>query len=729
MRFAAIHKTSSYLMVACALIPLALSGELPTAILVITLLGGIGSWFFEPSRRQIAHRTAWSVGWNVALIATAAWSVGEWLRGEGYLTCLAEGLCLGLVNKLWNRRTSKDYLYAYLISFFMLIAGTMLNTGIVYCVAFVGYVVFATWTLTMFHLRREMEENYLLKHSDDASSERVAVERILNSRRVVGGSFLAATALIAVGIFAVSSVIFFSIPRVELGLMRGRRPGQLVTGFGDRIELGHHGLLVDNTQIVARIEFPTGRPRESLHLRGVSFDRYAHGSWSRTDGVRAELPRKLGVHLVLPVTVVDKGHLSLAGTLRQEVYLEPLDTALLFGASLPVAVALPPPGGGLVARVEGTMSSEVYVNTLDVAGRAQPIASGRRYTIYSRTHNPPRATLEAATDLDDEERVALGRYLTLPADLPPRVTALARSITAGATTPMAKINAVQTYLLHNYTYSRQLGRDERYEPLEDFLFVEKRGHCEYFATAMAVLLRAVGVPSRSVNGFHDGEWNSYGNYLTVRQSDAHSWVEVWLGDAGWVTFDPTPSAPARSGGPSVFERARQLADSVQMAWFKYVIEWDMGKQIDMLATLRGWLGVSTGGDAHGVSWRRWPAAHPYATGVGAGTLTLGGLALVRLLLRRRKVSRAAGARAKAPRRALQAIERAARALATRGIERRPDETWSELSRRATAAGDPGAVAFAELVERYHAVRFGGLASDGDALTRLAEEVIRAAAVH
>ena len=71
-----------------------------------------------------------------------------------------------------------------------------------------------------------------------------------------------------------------------------------------------------------------------------------------------------------------------------------------------------------------------------------------------------------------------------------------------------------------------LKRDERYEPLEDFLFVQKAGHCEYFASALAVMLRTVGVPTRSVNGFYGGEWNSFGHYLAVRQGDAHSWVEV-----------------------------------------------------------------------------------------------------------------------------------------------------------------------------------------------------------
>src|SRR4030095_2661131 len=99
----------------------------------------------------------------------------------------------------------------------MLTASAILNSDLAFALCFVGYVVTATWTLTLFHLRREMEDNYLLKHSDDAQSERVEVERILNSRRIVGGSFLVGTGIVSLGIFLVSALAFFLIPRFGFG--------------------------------------------------------------------------------------------------------------------------------------------------------------------------------------------------------------------------------------------------------------------------------------------------------------------------------------------------------------------------------------------------------------------------------------------------------------------------------------------------------------------------------
>jgi len=108
------------------------------------------------------------------------------------------------------------------------------------------------------------------------------------------------------------------------------------------------------------------------------------------------------------------------------------------------------------------------------------------------------------------------------------------------------------------------------EPIHFFLFSRKRGHCEYFSSAMAIMLREVGVPTRNVNGFLGGEWNEYNDYIAVRAGDAHSWVEVYVRGVGWVTFDPTPSASIDRlgrGGSGVSDRRRRQMDSLRFQWF------------------------------------------------------------------------------------------------------------------------------------------------------------------
>ncbi len=726
MRFSAVHKVSSYLMAAAAFAALALSRELPTPLVIATAIIGFLSFFAEPSKIPLLRSRGWILGWNLVTLAALLWSTIDALGGA-LLDAGVRFVCLLLLNKLWNRRTSRDYLQAYVVSFLMLVAGAALSSEMTYAGCFVAYVVFATWTLTLFHLRREMEENYLLKHSDSAQSERVEVERILNSRRIVGGSVLAATSLVSLGVFMLSTVIFFSIPRVGFGFFVSHaRRGATTIGFSDRVELGEYGLVKDNPQVVMRVELPSGRPALPLHMRGVSFDRYEHGHWTRSPDMPSDTLRRwsqgywfvgLDRKQSLPAS---RAHALLRNTLEQRVYLDPLDTPVLFAAGRPVAFELPSAMTPAPVELETHGDGEV----LAVERRVDP-TSGRsfaverrsalRYNVYSDDQGPPVARMAAVPDLapGDPAFDAMAPYLQLPADMPARVIALAHEITSTHRGPLAKAAAVDDYL-QRFRYTLDLKRDARYEPLEDFLFVQKAGHCEYFASAMAVLLRAGGVPTRTVNGFLASEWNDYGHYLAVRQQDAHTWVEVLIGDQ-WVMFDPTPPSPGNDTSHGWWNRTRQLFDTVQLKWFKYVIEYDLGKQVDAIKAVRSTMsGMST------PQWKwRWRSARPWLI-VGVA-LALIYFAARRWPRRRRKNMRPLRV---IERRAQSALERAQAALGKRGLLRGSGETPRALALRATEAADAGAPPFAELVELYYAARFGQRQVSTSELDALAGKVVR-----
>src|SRR5213079_3639882 len=128
------------------------------------------------------------------------------------------------------------------------------------------------------------------------------------------------------------------------------------------------------------------------------------------------------------------------------------------------------------------------------------------------------------------------------------------------------------------------GRD----PLADFLFNIKQGHCEYFATAMAVMLRTQGIATRVVNGFLPGEYNEASGAYTVRQSDAHSWVEVYFPETrSWVTFDPTPpagrAARVRTGLAGALSK---YSEALELMWFQYVVGYDKQEQRSLATSLR-----------------------------------------------------------------------------------------------------------------------------------------------
>jgi transglutaminase-like putative cysteine protease len=734
VRFSAVHKFASYLMIGAAYLALALSRELSLPVLALTTAGIVLSWFAEPQRIALLRRPAWATAWNVVTLIGFGLAVLEAVRGE----VLASGvrfLCLLVVNKLWNRRASRDYLQAYVISFLMLVAGAALSADVTYALCFLLYTIAATWTLTLFHLRREMEENYLVKHSEGAHSERVEVERILNSRRIVGGSFLGATALVSLGVFLSSTVLFFLIPRVGFGLFASsKRRGVSTVGFSERVELGEYGLVKDNPTVIMRVELPGGPPPGPLRMRGVSFDRYARGQWSRTAKVPAEGHRRWGELTLIgkwagsgpkdrPKPAEVEAQINRAR--RQDVYLEPLDTAVLFGATQPIAFRVPQPAAArhtLEVDVRGAgevIAVERHVEPGTLRTYSVERKNGIRYSVWSDERMPNPVALASLADRPPDATVPpeLAPYLALPAELPRRIGALAEQIAQTARGPYSKAVAIERHLQASYRYTLDLKRDDRFEPLEDFLFVQRAGHCEYFASAMAVMLRTLGIPSRTVNGFYGGEWNPYGNYLAIRQGDAHTWVEAWFDGVGWVTFDPTP---AGAGGPPVRgfgEVLRQLFDTVELAWFKWVIEYDLGKQAEAITSLRKWAG---GGEDRASVWSLLTSKR--TLGVGAGLLGLG--VFVAAMRRRRR----GGPRLVRPaqgERAQRAFERAARALEARGYTRSDGETAKELARRVSDGADPGAAAFDRLVALYYAARFGGAEVPTADLDRLADEVIRA----
>ena len=115
----------------------------------------------------------------------------------------------------------------------------------------------------------------------------------------------------------------------------------------------------------------------------------------------------------------------------------------------------------------------------------------------------------------------------------------------------------KSYLRRNFRYTLKLTGTPGRDPLAHFLFETRAGHCEYFASAMAVMLRAIGIPSREVNGFLPGEYNDLGGDYIVRASDAHSWVEAYFPGSGWITFDPTPPAP--DSGYGLFDRDEHVS--------------------------------------------------------------------------------------------------------------------------------------------------------------------------
>jgi hypothetical protein len=189
-------------------------------------------------------------------------------------------------------------------------------------------------------------------------------------------------------------------------------------------------------------------------------------------------------------------------------------------------------------------------------------------------------------------------FLALP-QLDERIIQLAESVSAGSGGAFSKALRLEAFLREGFAYTLENPSGRASDPLADFLFRSRSGHCEYFATAQAVMLRAVGIPSRVVNGFRRGEHNEWSDYFIVRQSDAHSWVEAFFPGPGWIEFDPTPVG-SQNRGSAWYRRLAQILDTLDVVWTE-VVTFDRVKQIGFFQSVRrkiesSWENVSGAAD-------------------------------------------------------------------------------------------------------------------------------------
>ncbi|MCX6632478.1 MAG: transglutaminase-like domain-containing protein, partial [Candidatus Solibacter sp.] len=139
------------------------------------------------------------------------------------------------------------------------------------------------------------------------------------------------------------------------------------------------------------------------------------------------------------------------------------------------------------------------------------------------------------------------------------------------------MRAIERHLRSDYGYSLKLPDREVADPLAHFLFARRQGHCEYFASSMAVMLRSLGIPARLATGFQGGVYNPVSDLWLVRASDAHSWVEAWIPGYGWRTFDPTPADP-NAGGLTLLTQLSLYLDAAETFWQEWVVTYDVARQ-------------------------------------------------------------------------------------------------------------------------------------------------------
>jgi protein-glutamine gamma-glutamyltransferase len=562
MTFARYFKSSSYCLIGAGVLALVSTGSVGPVSIILFAAVFICSWFLDTvSLRQ--RIPTWVL--NCAALAYLFFFAFDG-RHLSYSFILAVIHLLLFISalKLLTASKDRDYVQLYLISFTEVIAASTLTVNIAYGFCLVLFLFCGINTMVLFEMRRsnaKMQGSVkvqLLVGRGESPSNGLQLFSPFPARL-----FFVTTTGITLLIIIAAIPLFFLLPRVNVGLY-GRPSGdtQLISGFSDRVELGQLGTIKQSDAVVMRIRTnkPPSEMPVDLKWRGIAFDSFDGRSWRRTSLRQFQIPTQ-GWYYKLED--------STQGTnwLQQTVFMEALSANVVFAAHKVLAVSQD------VGSLHRDANESLYTG-----------AHTQKKLRYSAISDRIRPNPENMSDLLPIPPEILRTYLQLPPE-DPRIADLAKRATKAAPNKYAKAQALEEYLRSNYRYSLELrGTPNSKDPLAMFLFDVRAGHCEYFASSMAVMLRQLGIPSRLVNGFRAGEYNNIGDSWTVRQYHAHSWVEAYVPPYGWTEFDPTPTDPEHS--QNNFARLfSNLTDAIDLWWWEGVVNYDSSQQYRVISAV------------------------------------------------------------------------------------------------------------------------------------------------
>ncbi|NUQ76770.1 MAG: DUF3488 domain-containing protein [Polyangiaceae bacterium] len=707
MRFGMIHRVMTDALAALGVLALVVSGQFNRWVSIAILIGLALAIFARDAwqrRASLRHLD------TAALLTVLAVQAVRIMLDANVLDVLVEFAAALQIIRLATRKGAAHDQQVIVLALLHLIAGTVLGGGLGYGLCFLGVLIVAPGALVLSHLRREVEGNYR-QGARDRTGLPVDVPRILRSRRVVGKSFLAVTCMLSIPICLFTAMLFVIFPRVGLSLLLLNRPTGRMIGFSGRVDLGEVGVLRSDPTLAMRVEIPElpnpPPPRVTLHLRGTALDAYDGRAWTQSEAFKRPAESDQGL-----IPIERFPDLSTDPIMR--IDLEPIDPPVIF---------LPPSTSGLRMRTRGHLGIEPISATYrgpEGEFRYQPIDDrGLKYEVFlSRKRTP------TFTRMTPQER---SRYLALPANLPDRIRTLAAEWTTTATTSQERAQAIETRLRTEYRYDLASPSGRNKQPLDHFLFESKRGHCEFYSTAMAVMLRTVGVPSRNVTGFIGGTWNRFGRFYAVRQGDAHSWVEVYIDGRGWITYDPTPPADAapKSELVGVWAYIRDFVEATSQRWDRHIIGYDLNQQVGLIQSLKS----------------RYRKADSFLSAKGprprvvvmiiAGALGVTALAIFILRRRGKRIDRARAlleARSPSSVLATSLYETLDAAMGVQGLARAPSTPPLRHAESLVALEHPLAQEIFELTQIYLQARFGGVAIS-DEEKRDFERRVRALRTH
>ncbi len=368
-------------------------------------------------------------------------------------------------------------------------------------------------------------------------------DRSLQLERSVVSRIFTRSLLIPLFAIPLTIVLFVFLPRPYSSFLNVSAPhNRAATGFSDNVQLGKVSEIQEDTDTIFRAEMDEV-DSGSLYWRGIVFDDFDGRSWKASE--KSDLKR------LTRQAVIGK-------EVQQTIFLEPYGNKYLFALDKPTMIRGLRTGKGFISSLSRKLKKRIKYDAVSVLTDTIP---------------------EADSNMD--------AFLQLPDEVSVEIVRLGERLSSGKS-DIEVIDSMQAFFkLGEFRYALEnLPVSET--PLDEFLFEYKYGNCEYFASAMAVMLRIAGIPARVVGGYKGGDYSKVGGYYLVQHRNAHVWVEAFVKGKGWRRIDPTTSFPVNfttKYKENIFFKARLYFDVLNYFWNTSVVDYDMRKQFRLFMQL------------------------------------------------------------------------------------------------------------------------------------------------
>ena len=629
-----IYKILTFLLAFTGCVSIIISGEM-NPVMSITGIGLFAGYyrFFK----DMPQAPKWTIG-VFSTLTLLIFFIDSFIISNDHFIAVAHLTITFQAVKSFDLKEPWDHLQVYFMSLLQLIIASELTHSIAFGIIFIIFLIALVNAMVLAHFIKE------------GTTEKTSVKKPV--------TYISLLTLI------ITTILFVSTPRVSGGLWgKGHIKSIKTAGFSERVDFGSFGDVKLDPTIVMRVELNRD-VKGPYYWRGMTLNYFDGMSWENTLDKSQWIYKKEGRFNRKPFMKEE--------TVMQRIFLEPIDTDIIFGM-----------------REIAAVEAEGRVLMADKAGALYlPVKKGRRfyYIVYSVSD----------TEAPKEN---MNKYLQLPSQIE-KVSGLAHSIIHPGDRDLFKARKIEQFLRNNYTYSLSSSAPPKgMNPIDYFLFNSKKGYCEHYSTAMVLMLRTIGIPARIVTGYYGGELNEYGDYIVVRQSNAHSWVEALI-EGKWELFDPTPAIAVEHPSALTF-----FIDMLRMKWDRYVVAFSYSdqKEIVRIFSLPFRLPVMPGVQIKG------------SYGILCMLMLVAAILLIVLLIRKMQFRRYGFATAE--------YLRLRNVFRKRGAAITPYLTPAEVKREASRFNTGGKVE--EFIRLYEEYRFGGRKmgkEDRVRYSRLIEEI-------